>query len=217
VEVVRGSVMLEVDNKLKEAKVSVLERDASASILKEGLYRFDSDQGRISVFDGKLQVSEDGQSKEFGKGKEIVLNSGSNLKPVSFDRKAKDDLYVWSDVRSKYLADANASSAQYVYSGLGGYRGDGWFWNPYFSTWSWLPGNGLFYSPFGYPFYSLGYAPFYGGWYGGRTYYRPGIVGARPPVRVMPRALGGGFRGGGGSIGGGGFHGGGFHGGGGRR
>jgi hypothetical protein len=211
VEVVRGSAMVEVDNKLKEANVSVQVRDASASILKEGLYRFDADQGRISVFDGKLQISENGQSKEIGRGKEIVLDNDSTLKPVSFDRKAKDGLYVWSDVRSKYLADANASSAQYVYAGLGGYRGDGWFWNPYFSTWSWLPGNGYFYSPFGYPFYSLGYMPYYGGWYGGRSFHRPAIVGARPQGRVMPLASGFAGRGamGGGRIGGGGLHGGG--------
>jgi len=204
VEVVHGSAMVEVDSKAKEASVSVLERGANASILKEGLYRFDADQGRIAVYDGKLQVSEDGRSKEIGKGKEIVLDDGSGLKPVSFDRNAKDELYAWSDIRSKYLADANASSARYVYAGLGGYRGDGWFWNPYFSTWSWLPGNGFFYSPFGYPFYSLGYMPYYRAWYGA-----PAVI--RRPVVVAPRPAPFGFAGHG-AIGAGHF-GGGFHGG----
>ena len=28
---------------------------------------------------------------------------------------------------------------------------------PYFSAWSWLPGTGYFYSPFGFPFYSPEY------------------------------------------------------------
>jgi hypothetical protein len=199
IEVVHGSAMVEVDNKVKEANVSVLERDATASVLKEGLYRFDADQGSISVFDGKLQVSQDNQSKEIGRGKQIVLANDPKLSPVSFDRKAKDELYAWSDVRSRYLADANASSAQYVYAGLGPYRGDGWYWNPYFTTWSWLPGNGLFYSPFGYPFYSLGYMPYYGGWYGGRSFYRGSGFAARGAVGSGHIAGGGGgFHGGGG-------------------
>jgi hypothetical protein len=196
IELVRGSAMVEVDYKPKDAKLTVLERDATASVLKEGLYRFDADQGRISVFDGKIQVSEAGRSNEFGKGKEFVLANDS--KPVSFDRKAKDDLYVWSNIRSQYQADANASSAQYIYAG--GYGWNGWFWNPYFSTWAWLPGNGLFYSPFGYPFYSIGYFPYYRGFYGGRVYGRS-FVGTRPQIRIMPRA-GAGFAGRGGFSGG---------------
>lgn len=225
VEVVRGTAMLEVDNKMKDAGIAVLERDASISVLKEGLYRFDSSDGRIAVVDGKLKVSENGHAKTIGKGEQIVLDSDPKLKTVSFDRKAKDELYVWSEIRSGYLANANAATAQRIYSGYGPYRGDGWYWNPSFAMYSWLPGDGYFYSPFGYPFFSLGYVPLYGGFYGGGFYrgYRSGFVPHRPlasgftqrgnaittrPAAASPR-IGSGFRTGG-------FAGGGFHGGGGR-
>jgi len=210
VEVVHGSAMVEVDQKLKDARVDVLEHGAMSSILKEGLYRFDSDQGRVETIDGKMSVVENGQTKEIGRGREITLN-GAPLKPVSFDRKAEDDLYRWSSVRSGYLAEANQSTAQYVYGGYGPYWGDGWYWNPYFAAWSWLPGDGYFYSPFGYGFFSpayVAYAPYRAG-YGFRGGYRGGSFASRG-VSLSPRiAGGGGFRGGGG-----GFHGGG---GGGRR
>src|SRR6266567_3664989 len=148
VEVVRGEAMIEVDQKPKETRIHILERGVETSILKEGLYRFDSDEGRIQVIDGKVQVTDNGQSKEFGKGKEVVLNGGP-LKPVSFDRKAEDDLYRWSSVRSDYLAQANAATARNVYMGYAPFGGSGWYWNPYFTSWSWLPGDGFFYSPFG--------------------------------------------------------------------
>ena len=158
VEVVRGEAMVEVDYQPKQARLEVMERGADAAILKEGLYKFDADEGKVAVIDGKASVQDNGQTKEIGKGKELVVTSGP-LKPVSFDRKAEDDLYRWSDVRASYLAQANESSARTVYvNGGWGYGwGPGWFWNPYFATYSWLPGDGFFYSPFGYPFFSPGY------------------------------------------------------------
>jgi hypothetical protein len=212
IEVVRGEVMVEVDQKPKDVSIDVLERGATASILKHGLYQFDSDQGRIRVMDGKLKVTDNDNSKEFGKGKEVVLN-GEPLKPVSFDRNVKDDLYRWSSVRSDYLAQANESTANNIYLGYGSFWGPGWYWNPYFASWSWLPGSGYFYSPFGYPFFSPGYivyAPHYGGIGFGGGYGR-GFVGRRgfapahnfgPRIGGTPHFSGGGFRGGGGFHGG---------------
>jgi hypothetical protein len=187
VEVVRGSAMLEVDSKVKDASVTVSERGASASVLKEGLYRFDSEAGRMAVVDGELNVTENGQTKKIGKGKEIVLESDPRLKAESFDRNAKDSLYVWSEVRSQSLAQANASTARYLYAGYGPYVGTGWYWNPWFSMYSWLPGDGFFYSPFGYPFYSIRYVPVYRGYYSGyRGPYR-GVAG----TGFVPRATSG--------------------------
>jgi hypothetical protein len=203
IEVTHGSAMVEVDQKLKDARVDVLEDGARASLLKNGLYRFDTDPARAEVIDGKIAVAENGQSKELGKGKEVALN-GEPLKPVSFDRKAEDDLYKWSSVRSGYLAEANASTAQYIYAGAGPFWGPGWYWNPWFTAWSWLPGDGFFYSPFGFPFYSpayVVYAPYRFG-YGFRGGYRGGGLAARgfaPRTGISgfrAGAIGGGFRGG---------------------
>jgi hypothetical protein len=200
VEVVHGSVMVEVDQKLKDARVDVLEHGATASILKEGLYRFDSDQGRVETIDGKMRVVENGKAKDVGKGKEVVLN-GEPLKTVGFDRKAEDDLYRWSSVRSGYLAEANQSTAQYIYGGYGPYWGKGWYWNPYFAAWSWLPGDGYFYNPFGYPFFSPAYVVYapYRFRYGFRGGYRGGTLAARgfaprSGVNLAPRMAGGGGR-----------------------
>ncbi len=231
VDVVHGEAMVEVDYLPKQAGLDVTERGADASLLKDGLYKFNADEGQIAVIDGKAAVTDNGESKKIGKGKEIVL-SGAPLKPVKFDRKAEDNLYQWSNVRAQYLAQANQSTAQNIYM-MGGGWGMGWYWNPYFDMYSWLPGDGFFWSPFGYPFFSpayVMYAPavtrFYGGarpiagrgiggFRGGRgslparPIAGPGLRGgfARGGFAAAPRMGGGGFHGGG--FGGGGFHGGG--------
>lgn len=181
VEVVRGEAIVEVDYKPKLAGLDVMERGADTGILKAGLYSFDAQEGRVAVIDGKVKVIQDDQSKEFGKGKEVMLN-GEPLKTVSFNRKAEDNLYRWSDIRSSYLAEASAESARTVYvdGGWGVGFGPGWFWNPWFSTWAWLPVDGYYFSPFGYPFYSPRYVAFAPRFYAGAG---RGFVGRGPVGR----------------------------------
>lgn len=216
VEIVHGEAMVEVDYLAKQARLDVLERGAQASLLKEGLYKFNADEGQIQVIDGKAAVTDNNQTKEIGKGKEIVI-SGAPLKPVKFDRKTEDDLYQWSNVRAQYLAEANQSTAQTIYVGGGwGWWGPGWYWNPYFAMYSWLPGDGFFWSPFGYPFFSPGYvryAPAITRFYGGAHPIGNGFHAGRAAIPARPIGAGHfaaaprmGFAGGG-------FHGGGFHGG----
>ena len=221
IEVVRGEAMIEVDRQTTGAKIDVLDHGATASVLKYGLYRFNGDDGRIEVIDGRLQVTENGKIKEIGKGKAALVN-GQSLKTVGFDRNAEDDLYRWSSVRSAYLAQANVYTAQSIYSGYAPYPvydpsyNAAWYWDPYFDMWSWLPWDGYFYSPFGYPFFSARYGRFAGRFGYGRGYAGLGFAG-RSGVSLGARGgfARGGFRGGG--FAGGGFHGGGggFHGGGG--
>lgn len=224
VEVVNGEAMVEVDQKPKDSQIDVIQGHDDSSILKPGLYNFDSRQGKIEVIDGKLRVTGNGREKTLGRGKEALLDDAS-LKTVSFNPKAEDDLYRWSSVRSDYLAQANASTARNVYMGYAPNAGPGWYWNPYFTAWSWLPGDGFFYSPFGYPFFSpayVVYAPYgYGrfGYAGGGGLPARAGFAARGGVALAPRA--GGFAAGGAHFTGGGAHfaGGGAHfgGGGGRR
>jgi hypothetical protein len=58
-----------------------------------------------------------------------------------------------------YQAARSAPASGYGYGYAGG---GGWLWNPGFSSWAWLPGDGAFFSPFGWGFFSpgtVGYAP----------------------------------------------------------
>jgi len=174
-EIVHGQALVEATDLQKENHIQIADRGSVTTLEKNGLYRFDADRGEVAVYDGKAQVREDDRTVDLKKGK---LTSVSALHPVKFDRNEMDDLYQWSNVRSEYLSEASAASSRtYLAAGGGGWAGGGWYWNPAFSFYSYLPGSGFLYSPFGYGYYSpLG---FYGSPYGdyGGGYYGGGYIG----------------------------------------
>jgi hypothetical protein len=217
VGLLRGSAMIEADQVMKGQDIAVVMNGATARVEKKGLYDFDANQQSVRVLDGKANVSENDRSTTLKKGDEVLLASNKPLKKRSFEVKAaeNDPLYAWSGVRSEEEAEANVNAAQTVIVN-GGWYGPGWYWDPYWSFWSFVPGWGALYSPFGWGFYSPGLvwaAPLW------RHGYYPGhaVVGRGYYAHSF---RGGAFHGGmSGFHAAGGFHGGfgGFHGGGGRR
>lgn len=230
----KGTAMVEVAQIYKDNLLLVKEGDATTQLLKNGLYEFDANAGAVRVFSGEAMVNDGDQHVKVKGGHELDVNTSAKLKTRKFDKDslAQSDLYRFSSLRSGYLAQANVDAAN-IYVG-GGWYGPGWYWDPMFTAYTWIPGDGFFYSPFGWGFYSPGWAwraPYYGGYYRGGYYgyvhggatvrpvpyahSGPGVVG-RPAAmgHSMPAtavgashgfgAMGGGFHGGSG-----GFHGGG--------
>jgi hypothetical protein len=166
VQLLNGRAMVEAADIHNENNIRIQTRESQTTLLKNGVYGFDADRGSVAVYDGKATVSEDDRSVEVKGGREVNLNAP--LKAEKFDKKAaeeSDPLYAWSKVRSEYLSQASAASAQTLVVNNYGWLGGGWYWNPWFSAYSFLPGSGLLYSPFGWGFYSpfafYGYAPVY--------------------------------------------------------
>jgi hypothetical protein len=254
----KGRAMVEVDRIYTANNIRMNLGNASVELVKPGLYDFDANMGQIRVFDGNAKAQVGGRNIDLKKGRELALNQAGKLKARDFDLKAyQDDFFRWASLRSSYLAEANIDAArqyantsgQYVgaypgYYGAGyygaGWYGTGWYWDPWFDAYTFIPGDGIFYSPFGWGFYSPWLAvglPFYGG-YGFYHHFGPGYhspyasihagfggAGSVGHAHSVPGngfaggGFGGGFHGGGfggAGFGGGGFHGGGF-GGGGRR
>lgn len=239
-----GEATVEVAEIHPQNDLQITEDNATTRLVKTGLYDFNADQGQVRVLKGQAEVTDDRGKVKVKGGREVDLNATSGaLRARKFDAKAyeaNDNLYQWSSLRSAYEAEANVNAAS-VYGPEGWYGagagfgypgwGFGWYWDPWFSCYTFIPGDGILYSPFGWGFYSpglVGYAPLYG--YGGyyrhfshdyRTWgpgphYTPGMRGGGAHVGGMhafsgPRGFSGGFHGGGGS------HAGGFHGGGGGR
>jgi FecR protein len=225
VELLQGKAMVEADQVEKENHIAVVDHGANTWIEKHGVYEFNAANPMVAVYDGKAQVREDDRTRDVGKGEEVALTQNPKLKTRDFNRKTEDDLYAWSKLRSEYVSEANMASAQTIVMGNPGWwYGTGWYWNPWFDSWAFVPGDGFLYSPFGFGFYSPAfwgaYAPFYYrpgfGFYGrpGFGYAARGPVAAGRVGAVAPAFRGGalgGFRGSamGGFRGGfGGFHGG---------
>ncbi len=237
-----GQAMVEVAEIYKQNLLQVQENGATTRLLKEGLYAFDANNGDVKVFKGEALVQDGDRQIKVKQGHELELNNNASLKTAKFDKNSfeQSDLYRFSALRSQYLAEANVNAARIYVDGGSGWFGPGWYWDPFFTAYTWIPGGGIFYSPFGWGFYSplwVGYAPYYRPFYGAYPYWaaghpwgrgavyagRPGYVtGFHGPSRVALGAshYGGtseGFHGGmaaSGGFHGGGFAGGGFHGGG---
>ena len=228
VQLTRGTAMLEAAQVEKENHLAVMVDGASALIQKNGIYEFNASQPAVAVYDGKVLVRQEDQTRELDKGRQVMLGANNpKLKDQKFEVKEgenSDPLYSWSKLRSEYMAEANMSLAQtVVVTSPNWWYGTGWYWNPYFSSFAFMPGFGYLDSPFGWGFYSPAFwggyiAPYY---HFGRypilpgrvrafngTAFRGGFVGRTGPA-LAPRAFGGGMRMGGGF--------GGMRGGGGRR
>lgn len=193
---VNGQATIEADYFSKDNHLTAEEGMASTAILKRGLYVLSTDQPYVKVLDGEAKVTLGLQHATVGKNREVALNASGKLKAQDFNPKLAEDasLVRWSRLRSAYEAQANIDAAQTVVANNGWY-GPGWYWDPGYLAWSFLPGDGILYSPWGYGFYSPFFVSYYPGFYGG--FGRPGFV----------SGLGGGFRGG---FARGGFAGGGF-------
>jgi len=157
-------------------------------------------EGPAAVYDGKVEAQVDDRAVEVGKGKQLPLEPAAERKPTKFNRDETDDLMAWSKLRSEYLAEANASSVRtVVVSNPSWWTGTGWYWNPWYGTWAFVPANGFYDNPWGFGFYSPRYffynPPVYyyprPGWRGpvGGRVIGPGVrPPAQPAGRIAPTA-----------------------------
>lgn len=211
----RGRGMVEVAEIHKENNLLVDQNGSKTRLLKTGLYDFDANQDQVRVFDGEAKVQAGTRQIKLKGGRE--LNLSASTKAHKFDKDTyMDDFYRWASLRSDYLAEANIDAAR-SYSEQGSlWAGSGWYWDPWYGAYTFLPADGFFYSPFGWSYYSPTWVyqvPFA---YYGHTMHRfdrglnhvSRFRGSSPQYRSHD--FGGGLRAGGGFHGGGrGFHGGG--------
>ncbi len=169
-----GHAMVEVAEIHRENDIRIVADGTTTTLLKTGLYDFDLRQQQLRVFDGRARVDYARRHVNVKSGREVSLVGTGQVKPYKFNKKAygEGDLYRWSSLRSAYVAEANVNAAAlYANSGLGpwgaGWWGAGWYWDPWFDGFTFIPGDGIFFSPFGWGFYSpwcVYAAPIYGGY-----------------------------------------------------
>jgi hypothetical protein len=192
VAVQKGRVLVDAPNLLKANNIRITMNGFSTQLEKAGLYEFDADHNVVRVFDGKAVVNAPDKQIDLSGDHQLTLAAGTKIKAQKFDKKEfADDFYRWASLRSSYLAEADVDMARRYAGGSGWaptmWYGPGWYWNPWYTAYTWIPGDGIFYDPFGWGFYSPWLAfgapyPFFGlGYYGGYHYFGPGY---RPPVAV---------------------------------
>jgi hypothetical protein len=199
IELLQGEAMVEAAQVEPANNLTIADAGYITQIDKRGIYEFNATQPELRVYDGEATVSASGRSVNVKKGHQIALVAqNEKLKTQGFDTNSVDPLYSWSRLRSEYMAEANMSSAQTILvSNPSWFYGTGWYWNPYFNSWAFVPGGGYFYSPFGFGFYSPAYWGVYGRGIIARGYFGGGYYGGfRPGIAAAPHFMGGGFGGG---------------------
>jgi hypothetical protein len=152
IEVLEGSVLVEAGEIGKEDSIVLTAGDSSVNIVKRGLYRIDADPAVLRVFDGEAQVAANGQTLKVKKGRQTSL--GGALVAAKFDKEFSDPFQRWAGRRAGYLAAANVSAAKSILDSNVGWRRSGWYFNPYFGYFTYIPAYGNYFSPFGYYYYT---------------------------------------------------------------
>lgn len=188
IELLKGQAMVEAAQVEKDNGIQIIDAGFNTLLDKRGIYEFNADQPMVAVYDGEVTVHGGDRSVSVKKGHELaLLATNAKFKAQGFDTKNTDPLYSWSKLRSEYMAEANMATAQtIVVNNPGWFYGTGWYWNPYYASWAFVPGAGYWGSPFGFGFgfYSPAYWSYYRPWIGGyRGFVRPGFVGSVPAVR----------------------------------
>lgn len=173
-DVLTGSVLVEVVEYLDGNGITILTKDATATLLKAGIYRIDGEPGRIRVYSGEARVEIAGKTETLKGSRELIASAGG-WTAAKFDDKEGDALFRWAKRRSGYIAMANVSAARTAKDSFScGSRCGMWAFNPYFGFATYLPYRDTLRNPFGYYFYTPYsvmavfaprpvYAPGYGG------------------------------------------------------
>ncbi len=157
VEFLSGRVMVESDTPMKGNLVTIMYKEYATTFVKHGLFEFTASPPQLRVFSGEAQVMAGGQSVNVHEGHAVMFTAA--LAQERFDAKDGDSLYRWSKVRSEYVSIANVSAAKYSQSGSfgSGFAGNGignWAFNNLYGMYTFVPYNGIAYSPFGFAYFS---------------------------------------------------------------
>jgi hypothetical protein len=163
VELVKGSAVVECDDPMKENAVTMIYQDYQVHVRKAAVMEFVANPSELRVFHGDAEVEFKGNITDVKAGKMMPFTEA--LAQERFDAKNDgDELTRWSQERSEAVSVANVSAAKTVrdmggpYSlgmfsnGMSPYGS--WYYNPYYSMYTYLPMDGMFINPYGYGFFS---------------------------------------------------------------
>lgn len=153
VQLQRGEALIEV---LDAGVALTMEQNGVTAIVRNpGLYEFNQKRSMVAVYAGQARLNKDDQ--------QLVATAGLGVGTRRFlvFRTSPDPgnaLLSWSRSRSEQLSRESRLSAQ-ENSGAARSRGPRWLWDPWSASYTFLSASGFVMGPFGWPYFSPGYAP----------------------------------------------------------
>jgi hypothetical protein len=157
---VRGSIILEVGEVGKTTPIQLDTPQGPLTIQRDGLHRIEASKGatRIAVRQGDLWIGPPAevvrkQGVRIGRGKLALLQPGTTVPQIAkLDKDQADDFDRWSFSRAQTLVAANNMALRDSRSLTT--LSSGWFFNPLTGSYTFIPRNGLFFSPYGFGFFN---------------------------------------------------------------
>jgi hypothetical protein len=198
-ELIKGSVIAEIGQVDKKTPIEIITPHGPLTIAKDGLIRIDAREKAtlVSVRQGEIQLGTPGdfaakQSQKIKSGKVVTLTEAAQPGPsdiAKLNKDAIDNFDAWSFNRAQALTVANVNALS-----RSGVLTSGWYYDPFFNFYTYVPSRSWFSSPYGFGFFNnyrdcYEYTPYY---YYSRSYYR-GYRGI--PRGASPRVVSGNDRG----------------------
>ncbi|HUP03705.1 MAG TPA: hypothetical protein VMU19_06935 [Bryobacteraceae bacterium] len=151
VEIVRGDAIIETVA-AGAGRLQVLEGAARITIERPGIYEFHAGGPSVAVVRGRAKVVLNDHASELGSGRQLTIG-GSESRLARTAR--QDALSQWSSQRAGIDARASVDTAQaLVGTNPANWKGPGWYWNPFFAEWGFLPATYTESGPYGETYFS---------------------------------------------------------------
>jgi hypothetical protein len=173
-ELVKGSASAEVGQIDKKSPIEIVTPNGSFFISKESLVRIDAKGAStlVSVRQGEVWLGTRDEAiakkaAKIGRGKVANLTGSATPELAKVNKDQADEFDAWCFNRAQTLTAANVAALRRsgnVYSAFAG----GWYYNPFYNCYTFIPFRGRYFSPYGFGFFN-NWADCY--WYD--PYYRP--------------------------------------------
>ncbi|MBP6821614.1 MAG: FecR domain-containing protein [Acidobacteria bacterium] len=210
-EILKGSAIAEVATALeqvtaisKKAPLEIITPHGVVSIAKDGLYRFDTIEQNtlVQVRQGELFIGDRdrflaGRATKISRGNAVKLVGGAVSKSdiAKVNKDVSDKFDAWSFNRANTLMAANVSALRR--SRTMSAMNYGWLYDSFYNCYTFIPRNGLWYSPYGFGFFNsysglLYYWPYgYNPYYYGNPYGNGGSSGGGGSANLPSRVIAG--------------------------
>src|SRR5262245_20451772 len=205
-ELIKGSVIAEIGQINKKAPIEIITPHGALTIAKAGLHRIDAKGSAtlVAVRQGEIHLGTPSdfaanQSLKIKSGKVVTLTGSAQpgqpgqpvpLDVVKLDKDAIDKFDTWSFNRAQALTEANIKALSRT-----GVLTAGWYYDPFFNFYTFVPSRSWFWSPYGFGFFNNyrdcnDYTPYY---YSGSSYRNQ--VGSSTGANISVRVVSGNYRG----------------------
>src|SRR5262245_21918822 len=172
-ELIKGSIIAEIGEANKKAPIEIATPHGILTIAKEGLSRIDEkgSETLVSVRQGEIHLGtrdDLAANKAFKIGRGKVARLTGSAQPSQSDiaklnKDAVDNFDMWSFSRARSLTAANVATLRRsrVLTAFAG----GWYYDPFFNCYTFMPFRSRFWSPYGFGFFNnygdcYGYNPY---------------------------------------------------------